>query len=102
MGNQFRVDPASLRAAGPRFTAESDALSHALGQLGSALSGLSGMCGDDEQGHAFAAKYDPQAAELQRVIREMVDGLSRIGSAFPTMADNYEGADHASQVRKGG
>jgi len=101
MGNQFEVDTASLRAAGSQYRAQSEALSRALSHLKATLPGLSGMCGEDDQGHAFAARYGPQAAQVQGVIDQMVSGLSKVGAAFPTMADNYERADSASRVGKG-
>lgn len=101
MGNQFKVDTDLLRAAGSRYGAQSEALSSALSRLRTVLAGLSGMCGNDEQGHAFAARYGPQAADLQSMIEQMVTGLSKVARAFPIMADNYEHADAASQVRKG-
>jgi uncharacterized protein YukE len=99
MGNQFKVDVDSLRTAGPRFSAESESLAHALSQLQSRLAGLSGMCGDDDQGHQFAAKYNPMAAQLQHMVGQMADGLGKVGTALPTMADNYERADSASKAR---
>ena len=99
MGNQFQVDVASLRTAGPRFSAESEALAQALSQLQSRLEGLAGMCGDDDQGHQFAATYNPTAAQLQHMFGQMAEGLGKVGAALPTMADNYERADTASQAR---
>jgi len=96
---QFEVDVASLRAAGPRFSAEGEALAHALQQLRSTLAGLSGMCGDDDQGHQFAGRYDPMAAQVEHLIEQMSVGLGRVGTALPTMADNYERADAASRAR---
>lgn len=50
MGNQFKVDTASLRAAGSQYTAQSEALSRALSHLKATLPELSGMCGEDDQG----------------------------------------------------
>src|SRR5207237_10063157 len=99
MGKQFKVDVASLRAAGPRFSAESESLAQALSQLQSRLAGLQGMCADDDQGRQFASKYDPMAAQLQPLFGQMTEGLGKVGTALPTMADNYEHADSASRAR---
>ena len=101
MAGQFSVDPDRLRSAGSQFGPQSDALTHALGQLRSELAGLSGMCGDDEQGQKFAAQYGPRAAQLQHVLEQMALGLERVGQGLQTMADNYERADAASQARGG-
>lgn len=101
MANQFKVDTASLRAAGSQFDAQSEALSRALAQLHSALAGVSGAIGDDDQGHQFAAQYNPSSARIQEALQQMVTGLGRVGQAFPVMADNYDHADASSQVRRG-
>jgi uncharacterized protein YukE len=101
MANQFKVDTASLRAAGSRFTAQSEALSRALAQLQSGLAGVSGAIGDDDQGHKFAAQYDPGSAKIQEALRQMVTGLGKVGQAFPAMADNYDHADASSRASKG-
>ena len=99
MGKQFKVDPASLRVAGSRFSAESESLAQALSQLQSRLAGLQGMCGDDDQGRQFAGQYNPMATQLQHMFGQMAEGLGKVGTALPTMADNYEHADSASQAR---
>lgn len=100
MANQFTVDTASLRAAGSQFAAQSEALSRALAQLQSGLAGVSGAIGDDDQGHKFASQYNPNSAKIQDALSQMVTGLSKVGQAFPTMADNYDHADTSSQVSK--
>ena len=99
MGKQFKVDPASLRVAGSRFSAESESLAQALSQLQSRLAALQGMCGDDDQGRQFAGQYNPMAAQLQHMFGQMAEGLGKVGTALPTMADNYEHADSASRAR---
>jgi uncharacterized protein YukE len=101
MANQFTVDTASLRAAGSQFASQSEALSRALAQLQSGLAGVSAAIGDDDQGHKFASQYDPSSARLQEVLGQLVTGLSKVGQAFPTMADNYDRADASSAVSKG-
>jgi hypothetical protein len=35
------------------------------------------------------------------VLGQLVTGLSKVGQAFPTMADNYDRADASSAVSKG-
>jgi uncharacterized protein YukE len=101
MANQFKVDTASLRAAGSQFATQSDALSRALGQLQSGLAGVSGAIGDDDQGHKFASQYNPSSAKIQQALGQMVAGLSKVGQAFPAMADNYDHADESIKVSKG-
>jgi uncharacterized protein YukE len=100
LGNEFSVNPDSLRSAGAQFGPQDDALTQALAQLKSALAGLNGMCGDDEQGHKFASQYEPKAAQLQEVLGQMALGLGKIGQGLQTMADNYDRADVASQAHK--
>jgi hypothetical protein len=101
MANQFSVDTASLRAAGSQFTTQGGALSDALNQLRTGLAGVAGAIGGDDQGHQFAGQYQPNAAMLEGVLAEMVTGLDNVGRAFPVMADNYDGADGASQAGGG-
>ncbi len=100
MAKQFTVDPASLRSAGSQFTAQSDALSRALAQLQLGLAGVSGAIGDDDQGLKFASQYNPSAATIHEALSQMVTGLTKVGQAFSTMADNYDQSDTSSQVRK--
>jgi uncharacterized protein YukE len=100
MANQFTVDPASLRAAGSQFAAQSDALSRALAQLQSGLASVSDAIGDDDQGHKFASQYNPSAASIHDALSQMVMGLTKVSQAFPTMADNYDQADTSSHVSK--
>jgi uncharacterized protein YukE len=99
MAEQFTVDTASLRAAGTRFAAQSQALATALAALRGGVSGVAGAIGDDDQGQQFRVRYEPAAARLQEALDQMAAGLDRIGEAFRTMADNYEGADAASEPR---
>ena len=101
MAERFSVDPASLRSAGTQMGQEAQALEAALNRLQSRLSSLGNVSGDDDQGRAFAAGYQPKVELLERALRQMVRGLEDIDGGLKLMADRYDGSDTASQLRGG-
>jgi hypothetical protein len=91
-----KYDTTSLDTAGNQFFAHSQQLGAALARLGSSLPNTTDMCGDDDQGHQFAAKFQPSADQLHRFLGLMVQGLDSAGQGLHTMASNIERADSAS------
>jgi len=101
VAERFSVDPASLRRAGTRMGQEAQALEAALNRLQGHLSSLGNVSGDDEQGRAFAAGYQPKVELLERALQQMVKGLEDIDGGLKLMADRYDGSETASLVRGG-
>jgi uncharacterized protein YukE len=101
VAERFSVDPASLRRAGTQMGQEAQALEAALNRLQGRLSSLGNVTGDDEQGRAFAAGYQPKVDLLERALQRMVKGLEDIDSGLRLMADSYDGSETASQLRGG-
>jgi hypothetical protein len=101
VGDRFSVDPASLRRAGAEIGLQASALEAALVRLQGRLSSLGDVCGNDEQGRSFAAGYQPKAELLERALRQMVKGLEDVDRGLRLMADNYDGAEAASQMAGG-
>jgi hypothetical protein len=100
-GGEFSVRPHTLRSAGATYLVQSGALDGALARLRSTLAGLGDVCGDDEQGVAFAAAYKPAADTIQRGLSILVQGLASINEGLSAMADHYEGSDASSTFRGG-
>jgi uncharacterized protein YukE len=98
MAEQLKVDPQSLWSAGAELGVEGQALAAALSRLQGRLGALGNVCGDDEQGQAFASGYQPKVAVIERALQSMVAGLAGIEKGLWTMARNYEGADSSSKV----
>jgi len=92
VAERFSVDPASLRRAGTRMGQEAQALEAALNRLQGHLSSLGNVSGDDEQGRAFAAGYQPKVELLERALQQMVKGLEDIDGGLKLMADRYDGS----------
>jgi type VII secretion effector (TIGR04197 family) len=101
MSDRFSVDLASIRSAGSHFTEQSQALGTAVSKLRSQLPNPSAMSGHDSQGQAFAARYGPQAEQLEQAMAQMAAGLAGIAEGLRAMADNFERSDAASVMRKG-
>jgi hypothetical protein len=91
-------DTSSLRSAGAEFSSQSQSLAAALKRLKSSLPNTTDMCGDDDQGHQFAAKFKPAADNLHQFVADMSTGLDTSGQGLVTMASNLDGADAASTV----
>ncbi len=100
MGEQLSINPESLIRAGAQFTIESGRLADAVNRLQSSLHALGDLCGDDDQGRAFATDYNPATGKVELALQNMAKGLSAIGRGLEVMGLNYEGSDAASQVLK--
>jgi uncharacterized protein YukE len=102
VADKLSVHPETLLRASARFALESEQLGAALDRLKSRLGSLGDVTGDDDQGHQFAAGYDPNSAMLQQALQNLARGLGDIGLGLEVMALNYQAGDDASQVRKSG
>jgi uncharacterized protein YukE len=100
MGEQLSVHPESLIRAGAQFSIESRRLADAVNRLQSSLHALGDVCGDDDQGRAFAKDFNPATVKVTLAMQNMAKGLSAIGRGLEVMGLNYEGGDAASQVLK--
>jgi uncharacterized protein YukE len=101
VAERFSVDPASLRRAGTQIGQEARALEAALNRLQGRLGSLGNVSGEDDQGRAFAAGYQPKVELLERALRQIVKGLEDVDSGLKLMADRYDGSETASQLRGG-
>ncbi|MBJ7600061.1 WXG100 family type VII secretion target [Candidatus Nephthysia bennettiae] len=101
MAERLSVDPASLRRAGTQIGQEAQALEAALNRLQGRLGSLGNVCGDDDQGRAFAAGYQPKVELLERALQQMLRGLEDVDTGLKLMADTYDGSDTASLMRGG-
>jgi uncharacterized protein YukE len=101
VGDKFSVNPESLLGASARFELESEQLASALSRLQASLGQLGDVCGNDDQGHRFAAGYVPNEVKIEQALRNVSRGLADIGRGLEVMGLNYQGSDAASQVRKG-
>jgi uncharacterized protein YukE len=99
--DRLSIEPASLRRAGTQIGQEARALEAALNRLQGRLTSLGNVAGDDEQGRAFAAGYQPKVDLLERALRQMVRGLQDVDAGLQLMADRYQGSETASQMRGG-
>jgi hypothetical protein len=80
---------------------QAQGLEAALNRLQGRLSSLGNVSGDDEQGRAFAAGYEPKVELLERALRQMVRGLEDVDSGLKLMADRYDGSETASRLQGG-
>ncbi len=101
MAERFSVDPASLRRAGTQIGHQAQTLEAALNRLQGLLGSLGNVSGDDDQGRAFAAGYQPKVDLLERALRQMVRGLEDVDSGLRLMADRYDGSETASRLLGG-
>jgi uncharacterized protein YukE len=85
----FHVDPAQMLVSSAGFTdLQSWAGQIHRGLIGS-LDDAAGMAGDDDAGHAFAAKYDPAAQAVVNGLGRAVGQLGGTANGLYTMAMNY-------------
>jgi uncharacterized protein YukE len=94
-------DPDVLRTAGGRLSSQSQAVAAALQRLKSSLPDTAAMCGGDDAGQQFSAKYKPAADRLQQFLGDMAGGLDGGGQGLCSMATTVEQADASSTVPGG-
>jgi uncharacterized protein YukE len=95
MSGGFATQPDDLDAAARRFDEAADVAAQALAELRSTLAGLGDYLGADEQGRAFAARYDPAAADGLAALGHEAESLRSLGPALRQAAEAFRGDDAA-------
>jgi hypothetical protein len=85
----FATHPGELTAAAARFDEAEGIVADAVAALRTALGGLGEHLGDDEQGRAFGAGYEPTAAEGLTAIEQEAGGLRSLGDGLRAGARDY-------------
>ena len=93
MTEGFATQPGELAAAAARFDEAAGIAADAVAALRSALGGLADGLGTDEQGRAFAARYEPAAAEGLAAIEREAAGVRSLGDALRGTAHDYGAGD---------
>ena len=89
MDDGFATHPAELTAAAARFDEAAGIVADAVASLRSTLGGLGEYLGADEQGRAFAARYESAAAEGLAAIGQEAGGVRSLGDALRAGAQHY-------------
>src|ERR1700677_3773373 len=92
------VDPAALDSAGAQVVTAGEGLGSAISTLTAALSGCSGMAGNDPVGEAFGHSYDSSAAKLFQAMAATRNGLRGLGYGVRMSAHNYSLAEAQSNI----
>src|ERR1700758_4509547 len=92
------VDPAALDSAGAEVVTAGEGLGSVISALTAALSGCSGMAGDDPAGAALGRSYDGSAAKLVEAMVATRNGLCCLGDGVRMSAHNYSLAEAQSDV----
>ncbi|NMO88665.1 hypothetical protein [Actinomycetospora sp. TBRC 11914] len=102
MADGFAVRPELLAAPAAAFDEAAATLRTAVAQARADLAALGDVCGDDEQGRAFASRYDPVAAEGIAAISRSVDVVASFGDGLRAVVAQYaEGDDDAADAVAG-
>lgn len=96
------VDPRALDGAGQSVDAQAEALGKAIDTLHSALSGSSGMSGDDPAGIVHGRAYDNSAKAILVAMVDLRNGMARMGDGLRASATSYSRAEVASNVHGAG
>jgi hypothetical protein len=89
----FAVRPELLAAPADSFAEVADALSSAVDRARADLASLGDVCGDDEQGRAFAARYDPVAADGLAAIGRSAGTVGSFGTGLRAVVEQYAAGD---------
>jgi hypothetical protein len=92
------VDPAALDSAGAEVVTAGEGLGSIISTLTAALSGCSGMAGDDPAGAALGRSYDSSASKLVEAMVATRNGLCGLGDGVRMSAHNYSLAEAQSDV----
>lgn len=95
MTDGFATQPADLAAAAARFDEAAGIVADAVAALRSALGGLGDGLGTDDEGRAFAARYEPAAAEGIAASERGAAGVRSLGDALRSTAHDYGAGDAA-------
>jgi hypothetical protein len=96
------VDPRALDGAGQSVDTQAETLGKAIDTLHSALSGSSGMSGDDPAGIVHGQAYDKSAKAMLEAMVDLRNGMARIGDGIRASATSYSRAEVASNVHGAG
>jgi uncharacterized protein YukE len=89
----FAVRPGLLAAPAAALDDAAAGLRTALARARAELAALGQMCGDDEQGHAFADRYDAVATHGLDAIGRSAEAVSSFGGALRAVAEQYAAGD---------
>src|ERR1700742_4358734 len=92
------VDPAALDGAGSQVVTVGEGLGSVISTLIAALSGCSGMAGDDPAGASLGHSYDSSAAKLVAAMVATRNGLCGLGDGVRMSAHNYSLAEAQSNI----
>ena len=92
------VDPAALASAGTQVVTAGQGLGSVISTLTSALSGCSGMAGDDPAGASLGHGYDRSASQLVKAMVTTRNGLCGLGDGVRMSAHNYSLAEAQSNI----
>lgn len=93
MDDGFSARPADLGAAAAPFDEAAGILTEALAGLRATLDGLGPYLGTDEQGRAFAAQYEPKAAEGLAAVDHEARSTRSLGDALRSTGRDYAAGD---------
>ena len=92
------VDPVALDGAGSAVVSVGAGLGSVISTLSTALSGTTGMAGDDPAGAALGRSYDRSASRLLEAMATTRNGLCRLGDGVRASAHNYSVAEAFSDI----
>jgi Tuberculosis necrotizing toxin len=92
------VDPGALDSAGAQVVTVGEGLGSVISTLTAALSGCSGMAGNDPVGMAFGHSYDGSATKLFQAMAATRNGLCGLGYGVRMSAHNYSLAEAQSNI----
>lgn len=93
MAEGFAVRPEHLVAPAASFDDAAVALRAAVAQARADLAALGDVCGDDEQGRAFASRYEPVTAQGLDAVGRSADVVASFGGGLRAAAKQYEAGD---------
>jgi uncharacterized protein YukE len=99
MSGGFGTQPGELDAAAVRFDEAARIVADALHRLRATLGALGDYVGDDDQGRAFAAEYDPKVAEGFAALGREADAVRSLGDAVRSSAREYQAGDQGAAAR---
>ena len=93
MTEGFVVRPQILSGSASSFDDAADALAVALDRARADLAALGDVAGDDEQGRAFASRYDQVVAEGHDALGRSVDAVASFGRGLRATSEQYVTGD---------
>jgi hypothetical protein len=102
MADGFAIRPELLASPANTFDDAAATLAAALAGARADLEGLGDLSGDDEQGRAFASRYEPVAAEGLTAIGRSVDAVGSFGRGLRATSEQYITGDGGAADGFGG